>query len=108
MASTKCAESHITKEAFLTLVCRCKKKKKKFSKVLFHLLNIPFHCGFLLNRERVFKDLQEKYFIAVLFLSSPLSFAYDIYREKDTKSKMGVFTFKYGSVMSVLLLVYFE
>lgn len=102
-----CRISH-NQRGFPNISMSLQKKKKKFSKVLFHLLNIPFHCGFLLNRERVFKDLQEKYFTAVLFLSSWLSFAYDIYREKDTKSKMGVFTFKYGSVMSVLLLVYFE
>lgn len=87
-------------EEYMHIACQF----KKTFKTIFHLLNIvPLWISF--KEENGVKNLQKKYFNSFFILSS--LFAYNMYQQKNSKSKMGIFTFTYSPVISALLLLLF-
>lgn len=78
--------------------------KKKTFKIIFHLLNIIL-LWISFKEENGVKNVQNKYFNSFFILSS--LFAYNMYQQKNSKSKMGIFTFTYSPAIPALLLLSF-
>ena len=88
-------------EEYMYMACQL---KKKTFKTIFHLLNVVPLCISFKEEDGV-KNLQNRYFNSFFILSS--LFAYNMYQQKNSKSKMGIFTFTYSPVISALLLLPF-